>query len=123
MNQDDVDTAPVIAKEDGNVEFNSASIPPGTSAVVTLRATETMRSPTLFASSNPRDDRVVVAEVLCDATALVPDPVTVESLRFGRKLNVTLAEGAVISVKVRNDSDSDASVGVSLVSAELVDER
>lgn len=123
MCQDDVDTAPVVMKENGNVEFNSTSVKPGDQVTLEIPVTEVMRSPSLFASSNPRDDGVVIEEVLCDGMILVPKPVTIESLRFGQKLNVTLAEGVTVSVRVRNNSGSDASVGVSLVSAELVDKR
>jgi hypothetical protein len=121
MNPDDVDTKPVFTKE-GRVEYNSVLIAPGGRASLDLLVSEPTRSPTLFASCDPRDDRVVVEEVSCEGVRMSEGEVALESLRFGRKLDVTLAEGVTLRVTVRNDADQDARVGVSLVSAELVDE-
>jgi hypothetical protein len=88
-----------------------------------LRVSDPTRPHTLFASSDPRDDRVVVEEVSCEGVRMSEGEQVLESLRFGQKLSVKLAEGVTLRVTVRNDSDQDTRVGVSLVSAELADER
>jgi hypothetical protein len=122
VNQDDVDTAPVFTKE-GRVEYDSTDVGPEGRATLSLHVSKLTRSPTLFASSDPRDVLVVVEEVSCDGVKVGEDAAPLESLRFGRKLDATLAEGVTLRVTVRNDSDQDVRVGVSLVSAELVDEK
>ena len=66
---------------------------------------------------------MVVEEVSCKEVKVVEVPATVESLRFGRKLDVTFAAGVTLQVTVRNDSDQDAWVGVSLVSTDLAEQK
>ena len=121
MDQDQIDTAPVIMKEDTHVEFASALVLPRCRSVIRLPVTETMRSPSLFASADPRENDVVLEELACEDTLLETIETPVESLRFGHKVSATLAEGVVLTARVRNDSDQEVRVGVSLVSAELVD--
>lgn len=116
------ETAPVVMRGDTHVEFASTTVPAMSRAKLSLPVTRDMPRASLFASVDPREqDRlVVVEEVACGGVPVLAAPATVESLRFGRDLGVSLASGTAVTVDVHNTSDVDVRVGASVVSNELV---
>jgi len=124
MSGQEDDTVPVPMRGGPDVEYSSAVVGARSQGDVALLSSRVMPHTTLFVACDPSTDGVVVVEAIsCGGVPVTSEAAPVESLRYGLRLGVTVAEGAEVIVSVRNNSGHDVRVAVSLVSSELVDQE
>ena len=122
-NQDEIDTAPVVMRDDTHVTFESIELSPGDRAELVLSPEKPVRSPVLFVSSTQKDSTVIVEQILHGRTAIFErEGLTLEKLRFGKKVDLTITAEEPIVVVVANPSPLKTTVGASLVTNEPEDD-
>jgi len=118
-NQDDIDTAPVILRDDTNVTFESIELAPGDRAEIVLSPKRPVANAVLFVSSTQRDSAVVIEQVLHGGIAIFgEDRLTIEQLKYGKKIDFIVTESEPLAVVVSNPSPLKTTVGASLVTNE-----
>ena len=118
-NQDEIDTTPVVMKNDTRVTFESIELAPRDRAELVLSPERPLRSPILFMSSTVTNSVVVVEAILHGRTPIFDrEHVTIEQLRFGRPTGLTITESEPIKIIVSNTSFVRTTVGASLVANE-----
>ena len=120
-NQNDIDTAPVLMKENTQVTFESIDLPPGDKAELVLSPVRALRCPILFLSSTNKSSTIVVEQIFHGRSAIFEhENLTVEQLRFGKATGLTVTESEPIKIIVINASPFQTTVGASLVTNESV---
>jgi hypothetical protein len=115
-NQDEVDTAPVLFKDDTRVTFESIELSPGERAELVLIPDRPLRNPILFMSSTQKESDVAIEQVLHGHTAIfVREKLTLDQLRFGKAAGLTVTENEPIKIIVVNVGPFKTTVGASLV--------
>lgn len=115
MDQDDVDTAPIILRDNALSEFGSVLLQPGDAAEIVLEPGEPMRDPVLFTSVNPRDAAVTVERVEHGGELVVAAHSPVERYKFGLPLRAVVTRERPIKVHVASQDMRVVRVGASLV--------
>jgi hypothetical protein len=118
LNQDDIDTAPVIFRDGTRVEFQATTAIPGERVELVLEPSSEMKDPTLFMSLHPRDDQVVVENIACGPITIVAQESAAENYRFGRRLDATVSKQEPIKILISNRGSSGVKIGASLVVSE-----
>lgn len=119
--QNDIDTAPVLMKENTQVTFESIELPPGDRAELVLSPERALRCPILFLSSTNKDSTIVIEQIVHGRTAIFDrENITLEQLRFGKATGLTVTESEPIKIIVINTSPFKTTVGASLVTNESV---
>jgi len=115
-NQDEIDTNPIVMKDDTKVEFESIDLAPGERAEIILAPKRPLRSPTLFMSSTVKDNQVVVEEVTHSRVPiLVSRDQQLDSFRFGHKVDLLITESEPIKIVLVNCGATRTLVGASLI--------
>jgi hypothetical protein len=115
-NQDEIDTAPVVMKDDTRVTFKSIELASGERAELVLSPERPLRCPILFMSSTKKDSTITVEQILHGRTVIFErENVTLDSLRFGKPTYLTITENEPIKIVVVNTSPFQTTIGASLV--------
>lgn len=115
-NQDEIDTAPVVARDDTRVTFESIDLAPGDKAELVLAPDRPIRNPILFMSNTVKESSVVVEQILHGRTAIFErEHLTIDQLRFGKPTYLMVTESEPIVIVVINNSPLRTTVGASLV--------
>ena len=114
--QDDIDTAPVVVKDDLHVTFESVELAPGDRAEIVLAPERPLRCPILFMSNCEKTSTVTIEQIVHGCTAIFErEHVTIDQLRYGKPTHLTITEDEPIKVIVVNTSPLKTTVGASLV--------
>lgn len=127
--QEDIDTAPVIMKDDTHVTFESIELAPGDRAEIVLAPRRPVVAPVLFVSSTQKDSSIVIEQIVHGDRAESATQVfggetpgshgsqtlSLDSLRFGRQLDLIVTENEPIKILVANSGRFKTTVGASLV--------
>jgi hypothetical protein len=115
-NQDEIDTTPVVMKNDTRVTFESIELGPGERAEIVLSPDRPLRCPILFMSTTVKHSVVVIEQVMHGRAQIFDkENVTIEQLRFGRPTGLTVTESEPIKIIVANTGTTKTTVGASLV--------
>ena len=115
-NQDDIDTAPVVVRDDLRVTFESVELAPGDRTEIVLSPERPLRFPILFMSSSNKESTVTIEQVIHGRTAIWErEGVTLEQLRYGKATHLMVTESEPIKIIVINTSPCKTTVGASLV--------
>jgi hypothetical protein len=154
--QEDIDTAPVIMKDDTHVTFESIELAPGDRAEIVLAPRRPVVAPVLFVSSTQKDSSIVIEQIVhgdraesatqvfggetlgsqipgsqtlgsqtlgsqtlgsqtLGSQTLGSQTLSLDSLRFGRQLDLIVTENEPIKILVANSGRFKTTVGASLV--------
>lgn len=114
--QDDIDTAPVIIRDDTKVTFESIELSPGDKAELILAPERPLRYPTLFMSNSVKESTIAIDQILHGRTAIFErENLTLDQLRYGKPTHLTITESEPIIIVVINTSPLRTTVGASLV--------
>ena len=116
VDEDDVDTAPIVFRDGARAEFGSATVEPGEEAELVLEPEDAMTAPILFVSVNPRDAAVVVLRALRGDEPIVPARSPVEHLKFGHPAGGVVSRELPVKITFVNNDLRAVRVGASLVS-------
>lgn len=121
--QDEIDTAPVVVKDDLNVTFESVELAPGDRAQIILSPEKPLRFPILFMSNTQKESTVSIEQILHGRTAIYEEEhLTVEQLRYGKSTKLMVTESEPIKIVVINTSPLKTTVGASLVANKQADD-
>ena len=115
-NQDEIDTAPVVVKDDLRVTFESVELAPGDRAEIVLAPERPLLSPILFMSTTQKESTVTVEQIVHGYTAIFEgENLTLDQLRFGKPTRLTITESEPIKIVIVNTSPFKTTIGASLV--------
>jgi hypothetical protein len=115
VDQDDIDTAPIIPRDGAMSEFSSVLLQPGSTAELVLEPSEPLRDPVLFTSANPRDAAVTVERVEHGGELVVAAHSPIERYKFGLPLRAVVTRERPIKICVASQDMRVVRVGASLV--------
>lgn len=114
--QDEIDTAPVVMKDDTHVTFESIELLPGDRAELVLAPSRPVCRPVLFVSSTQKDSAVVIEQISHGRSAIFEgENLNIENMRFGKQTEFIVTPSEPIIVLVSNPSPLKTTVGASLV--------
>jgi hypothetical protein len=115
-NLDDIDTTPVVVKDDLHVTFESVDLAPGDRAEIVLSPERPLRSPILFMSNSEKGSTVTIEQIVHGRTTIFDrEHLTIDQLRYGKPTGLTVTEDEPIKIIVVNVGSSRTTVGASLV--------
>jgi hypothetical protein len=117
-NPDDVDTAPVIARDSARVEYCSVLSQPGSEIEVVIEPEPPMVDPVLFLSTNPRHASVHVERVTLGKKLLDDERSPTLRYKFGSPVRGVVSRDAPLRIFLANDGAFQVRIGASLVSGE-----
>jgi hypothetical protein len=115
---DDVDTAPVIARDDARVEYRSVLAQPGADVEIVIEPEPPMVDPVLFLSTNPRSSSVHVERVTLGKKLLDGERSPTLRYKFGSPARGVVSRDAPLRIFLANDGAFQVRIGASLVSGE-----
>ncbi len=117
-NQDEIDTAKVVIRENTRVEFQSVLVAPGTRVELQIDVSETMTKATLYMSLDVPGAEVIVEHVAVGQFVVVGGPEKAESWRKGQILNASVSPKDPLKILLVNQDSREVKVGASLVTTE-----
>lgn len=116
--QDDIVTAPVVARENSLTELQSSQIGSCERVEVVLEPSTPMRSPVLFIDTNPQDDQVVIEQIMSGTSQLVSGETSVLNYRMGMQLDGTLSHEKPLRILIVNNGTEIVRVDARLMGLE-----
>ena len=115
-NQDEIDTAPVVMRDDVKVTFESIELAPGERAELVLSPERPLRCPILFMSSTMKGSTITIEQIVHGHAAIFErENLSINQLRFGKATGLTITESEPIKIVIINTSPFKTTVGASLV--------
>ncbi len=116
--QDEIDTAKVVLRENTRVEFQSAMVHPGIRTQIEIIPEHTMDRPVLFMSTDPATATVHVEQVVVGHFVILTSPGDASDFKFGRPLEENVSANESIRIVVQHAGPTPVKVGASLVVTE-----
>jgi len=113
--QDEIDTAPVLPREDARTEYAEIYVDPGEERELVLCPDCPMRDPLLITSSSPRDVPVAILQIACGPFVLPLAPRDANEYRFGRPVETVVSSKEPLKILFRNCGRKKVKIAVSLV--------
>jgi hypothetical protein len=117
MTDDDIDTAPIILKDNPRVTHESIDLSPSERAEIVLSPHRAIRSPTLFMLNEGRQSQVIIEQVMHGRALIIQRDRQIEDFKFGHKLDVVVTDSEPIKIVLINVGSVKTTVGASLVTA------
>jgi len=116
--QDDIDTARVVLRENTRVEFQSTMVMPSQRTQLEIVPEAIMENPVLFMSQEPTFADVTVEQIVVGHFMVVVEPGHVADFKFGRPLQDTVTPRESLKIVLRHSYLTPVKVGASLVVSE-----
>jgi hypothetical protein len=118
-NEDEIDTAPVIIKDNPRVTHESIDISPNERAEIILAPARAVRRPTLYMSNEFKSCQVIVEQITHGRSPIVSrENQEIDYFRFGMKLDVTVTDSEPVKIVIVNVGNRRTSIGAYLVAHE-----
>jgi len=115
--EDEIDTARVVLRENTRVEFQSTTLSPRSTVRLVVVPEQSMENPVLFMSQEPADADVLVEQIAVGHFIIVA-PGRVSDYKFGEPLRETVTPQKPLRILLRSEGPLAVKVGASLVTTE-----
>lgn len=116
--QDDIDTAKVVIRDNTRVEFQSAIVMPNQRTQIEIVPEAGMENPVLFMSQEPSHADVVIEQIVVGHFVVIVEPGHVTDFKFGQPMGETVTPQEPLKIVLRHSYLTTVKVGASLVVSE-----
>ncbi len=116
--QDEIDTAKVVLRENTRVEFQSIIVAPNQRTQLEIAPETNMENPILFMSQEPGNVDVTIEQIIVGHFVILVSPGHVTDFKFGRPLGETVTPRESLKIVLRHSFGAGVKVGASLIVSE-----